>query len=316
MNPRVFVTRAIPEPGLERLRAFAQVEVAPQDAPISREALEKGVQGASALIAMLTDRIDAPLLDLAPGLKVVANYAVGTNNIDIPACQARKITVTNTPDVLTEATADLAMGLLIDVARGISSGDRLTRRGEFAGWGPLYRLGTEVSGKTLGLVGFGRIGQAMAQRAAGFRMKLLYNQRHEMPGSGPARFVDLDTLLKESDFVSLHCPLTESTRHLIGSRELGLMKPGAYLVNTSRGPVLDEKALVKALREGKLAGAALDVFEREPELEEGLAKLEQVVIPPHLGSATRETREAMAFLAVDNVLAVLKGLKAKYEVLK
>ena len=314
-KPKVFVTRAIPEEGLSLLRPSCDVEVAPQDAPISRAALEAGVAGADALISMLTDPIDAALLSLAPRLKIVANYAVGTNNIDIPSCLARGVAVTNTPDVLTEATADLAMGLLLDVARGISSGDRATRRGEFKGWGPLYRLGTEVSGKTLGLVGYGRIGQAMAARAAGFRMRLLYTQRRPVEGVGPA-YVDLDTLLRESDFISLHCPLTDATRHLIGERELALMKAGAYLINTARGPVVDEAALVRALKSGHLAGAGLDVFEREPLLAEGLAELEQVVIPPHLGSATRETRASMAIRAVENVLAVLGGLKARDLILK
>jgi glyoxylate reductase len=260
---------------------------------------------------MLTDPIDLPLLKLAPQLKIVANYAVGTNNIDLKACKELGIQASNTPDVLTEATAELAMGLLLDVARGISSGDRATRRGEFTGWGPLYRLGTELSGKTLGIVGYGRIGQAMAVRARAFGLKITYHQRRELPGLRDASYVPLERLIRESDFISLHCPLTPETKHLIGGRELGMMKPTAYLINTARGPVVDEAALVQALREGKIMGAGLDVFEREPLLEPGLAELENVVIPPHLGSATRETRAAMAIRAVDNILAALKGERPK-----
>ncbi len=313
--PKVFVTRRIPEEGLSLLRASAQVEVAPQDAPISRQDLEAGVKDADALLCMLTDKVDLALLESAPRLKVVANYAVGTNNIDLAAAKGRQVAVTNTPDVLTEATADLAMGLLLDVARGITSGDKATRRGEFSGWAPLYRLGTEVSGKTLGLVGMGRIGQAMAARALGFRMRLLYTQRHPLPeGTLSATYTDLPTLLAQSDFVSLHCPLTPETRHLLGAKQLASMKPGSFLINTARGPVVDEKALVQALREGKLAGAGLDVFEREPELEPGLADLDQVVIPPHLGSATKETRDAMAIRAANNILAVLQGNNPKDQV--
>lgn len=314
--PKVFVTRRIPEPGLELLRRHAEVQVFPEDAPISRPALEAGLQGAGALLCMLTDKVDASLLDLAPSLKVVANYAVGTNNIDLAAAKARGIAVTNTPDVLTESTADLAWGLILDVARGISSGDRATRAGEFKGWAPLYRLGTEVSGKTLGLVGMGRIGQAVAERAKGFRMRVLYHQRKPLPSSlTQASYVDLDTLLHESDFLSLHCPLTPETHHLIGLRQFSRMKPGAFLINTARGPVVDEKALVQVLREGKLAGAGLDVFEGEPELEAGLAELGNVVLSPHLGSATKETREAMAIRAAENILSVFRNEEPRDRIL-
>jgi glyoxylate reductase len=315
MLPNVFITQAIPSKPLARLSKFAEIVISPQDGPVSREALEKGVAEARGLVSMLTDRIDAALLDKAPQLKIVANYAVGTNNIDLAACRARGIAVTNTPDVLTEATADLAMGLILDVARGITSGDKAMRRGEFKAWGPLYRLGTEVSGKTLGLVGFGRIGQALATRARAFRMRVLYTQRRVLEGHPEASYLGLEELLRLSNFVSLHCPLTEATRHLIGARELGWFKPGAILINTARGPVVDEAALVQALREGKLAGAGLDVFEREPDFEPELATMDQVVMPPHLGSATRETRDAMAELVVDNLIAVFKGENPSQQVL-
>jgi glyoxylate reductase len=303
MKPKVFVTRRIPQAGLFLLEKSCAVEVAAQDEPISRPALLRGTRDADALLCMLTDQVDVELMEDCPHLKIIANYAVGLNNIDLLAAKERGIVVANTPDVLTDATADLAWGLILDVARGISAGDRAMRRGEFRGWAPLYRLGREVSGKTLGILGMGRIGQAVAARAAGFRMKVLYHQRHPAPGM--ANFVDFHTLLKESDFLSIHCPLTEATKHLIGEGELALMKPGSFLINTARGPVVDEAALVRALKSGQLGGAGLDVFEREPAMEPGMAELENVVIPPHLGSATVETRDAMATLAAQNILDVL-----------
>ena len=308
---KVFVSRRIPEEGLALLRQACQVTVAPQDGVISRAALEEGVRTHDALICMLNDRIDAALLGLNPGLKGVCQYAVGVNNIDLAAASQRKIPVTNTPGVLTDCTADLAWALLLDAARRVTEGDRFTRAGKFSGLGPQLMLGRKVTGKTLGIVGMGRIGEAVAERAKGFRMSVLYTKRKrvspEREAELNARHVELTTLLRESDFVSLHCPLSPETTHLIGARELALMKPSACLVNTSRGPVVDEKALVKALAEGRLAAAGLDVYEEEPLLAPGLAALENAVLPPHLGSATLETRAQMAVMVATNMLACLKG---------
>ncbi len=309
--PKVFVSRAIPSEGIALLREHAQVTVAVQDAIISRADLERGVREHDALLCILTDRIDADLLDMNPQLKVVANYAVGINNIDVAAATARGIAVTNTPGVLTDCTADLTWALILDTARRVSEGDRVTRAGAFKGWGPLYMLGRDVSGKTLGIVGMGRIGEAVAERAKGFRMPVLYTKRQRLDPQRErelnARHVDMVTLLAESDFVSLHCPLTPETTHLIGLKELTAMKPSAYLINTARGPVVDEKALVRALAEGRIAGAGLDVYEEEPLLAAGLAHQENAVLPPHLGSATIETRIKMARMAALNVIACLKG---------
>ncbi len=310
-RPRVFVTRRIPQAGLDRLAAEVDLQVAGQDAPISRADLERGAASCDALLSILTDTVDAALMDGSPRLKIIANYAVGTNNIDVDAATQRHIAVTNTPGVLTECTADLAWTLLMDAARRVTEGDRLTRAGGFQGWGPQFMLSGDVYGKTLGIVGMGRIGQAVARRASGFAMKVLYTKRQPLDPIQEkelrATRVDLDTLLRNSDFVSLHCPLSPETRHLVGIRELGIMKKGAILVNTARGPVVDEAALVQALRSGVIAGAGLDVYEDEPRLASGLAGLENAVLAPHLGSATVETRDRMALMVAENILARLKG---------
>jgi glyoxylate reductase len=279
----------VPELAVTRLRAAGlQVEVGPLE-----------VDGCDALLCLLTDRIDAEFLARAPRLRIVANLAVGTDNIDLAAARARGVAVSNTPDVLTDATADLAFALLLAAARRLPWADRYVRGGGFTGWRPDLGLGLDVTGRTLGIVGFGRIGRAVAERARGFRMEVLWN--------GRAGGVPLDELLARSDFVSLHAPLTPETRHLIGARELRRMRPHAVLVNTARGPLVDEAALVHALREGWIAGAGLDVFEREPALAPGLADLPQVVLAPHIGSATPATRDRMAEIAAENIIAVLRG---------
>ncbi|HEY9073343.1 MAG TPA: D-glycerate dehydrogenase, partial [Desulfobaccales bacterium] len=263
------------------------------------------------LLCTITDRIDAGLFEHAPALKVIANYGVGFEHIDLAGATKRGIVVTNTPGVLTEATADLALALILATARRVVEGDRRIREGKFQYWAPLLFLGQEVSGKTLGIIGLGRIGQAVAKRAAGFGLKIIYHSRTRLqPGQEEElqdSYAPLETLLREADFVTLHVPLTPQTRHLIGRRELELMKPSAYLINTSRGPVVDEAALVAALRQGQLGGAGLDVYEREPELSPGLADLENAVLLPHLGSATVETRTRMAVMAAENLLAGLRG---------
>lgn len=286
---RVRVSTPIPQAGLRELeRAGLEVRLGGLD-----------VRGIDALLCMLTDRIDAPLLERAKGLKIVANMAVGTDNIDLAAARRLRIPVSNTPDVLTDATADLAFGLLLAAARRLVWGDRLVRGAGFTGWSPTFGLGMDVTERTLGIVGAGRIGREVAGRARGFRMQVLLSRR-----SGG---VGLEELLERSDFVSLHVPLTPETHHLIGERELRRMRPHAVLVNTARGPLVDERALVRALREGWIAAAGLDVFEDEPKLAPGLADLPNVVLAPHIGSATLTTRDRMAEIAAQNIIAALNG---------
>lgn len=312
MTGIVFVTRRLPEEDLELLRAAPEVtelRLNPHDRPVTRDELRAGLAGADALLSQLVDRIDAEALAWGDRLRVVANMAVGTNNVDLAAATARGVLVTNTPDVLTEATADLTWALLLAVARRVVEGDRIMRAGAFPGWSPTYLLGADVSGKTLGIVGLGRIGRAVARRARGFDMRLLYaapRPRPEAAGLGVER-VPLERLLAEADFVSLHTYLSAGTRRIIDAAALARMRPGAFLINVSRGELVDEAALVEALRAGRIAGAALDVFEREPALAPGLAELPNVVLTPHVGSATRETRVAMGRVAVEAVLAALRG---------
>jgi len=311
----VFVTRKLPGQGLERLRDLCEVTVFPEDRNMTKEELLEIIPGQDAVITMLANPIDSEVIGAGQKLKVIANYAVGFNNIDLAAATARGIAVVNTPDVLTAASADFAWALLLATARRVVEGDALVRAGRFAGWAPELLLGVEVHGKTLGIVGAGRIGQAVAKRARGFAMRILYHNRTRLPEDVERElgleYADLDALLKEADFVSLHCPLTPETRHLIGERELGLMKPTAVLINTARGPVVDEGALVQALREGRIYGAGLDVFENEPALHPGLTELPNVVLAPHIASAGRETRLQMVDLVVSDVLAVLKGQRPR-----
>lgn len=309
---KVFVTRKILEEGLNMLRERYDVEVSDYDGIIPREMLLEKVKGVDALVSLLTDNIDAEVMDAAgPNLKIIANYAVGYNNIDVEEATKRGIMVTNTPGVLTETTADFAWTLLMAIARRIVEADKFVREGKFRGWEPMLLLGTDVFGATLGIVGFGRIGQAMARRALGFNMRVLYydNSRvdEQLEKELKATFVDLPTLLKESDFVTLHVPLTKQTHHLIGEKELKMMKKDAYLINTARGPVVDEKALVKALKEGWIKGAALDVFENEPEIEPELLKLDNVVLAPHIASASYATRSKMSVMVAENIIKALSG---------
>ena len=311
LDVNVYVTRRIPQPGLDIvIENCKNVEINPDDRVLTREELLEKVAGRDGIISLLTDTIDAEAMDAAKGSKVFANYAVGFNNIDVPAATERGLVITNTPGVLTDATADMAWALLFSTARRVVEADKFTRAGKFKGWAPMMYLGGDITGRTLGIVGAGRIGAAMAKRSVGFKMKVLYAdpyRNEELEQEIGAKQVDLDTLLKESDFVSVHTLLNEDTTHLIGERELGIMKPSAYLINTSRGPVIDEKALVKALQENQIAGAGIDVFEDEPELAPGLAELDNAVIPPHIASATIETRTKMATMAATNLVAVLKG---------
>lgn len=307
---RVFITQPIPEPGPSLVRQAADEVVSnPDDRILSSEELRAAVAGRDAVLCLLTDPIDASVLEAARGCRIFANMAVGYNNVDVAAATRLGIAVTNTPGVLTEATADLAWTLILGVARRVVEGDQEMRAGRFPGWGPLYMLGGDVTGKTLGLVGPGRIAAAVARRARGFDMPLVYHGRRpsaELDALG-ARRTTLDELLAVSDFVSLHVPLTPETRHMIDARALARMKPTAYLINTARGPVVDEAALVAALQDGRIAGAGLDVYEDEPRMAQGLAECRNALLLPHLGSATHATRAAMSRIAGENLVAALQG---------
>lgn len=313
MSEKVLVTREIPEAGLRPLEGF-DVTVLSERPPERGELLE-AVRGASGILATLTEQVDAELMNAAgEGLKVVANLAVGYDNVDLEAARERGVVVTNTPDVLDETTADTAFMLLLAAARRLGEGERIVRSGKWEAWGPKMLTGPDVWGKTLGVVGFGRIAQAMARRASGFGMEVLYTARsrkEDAENELGARYVELDELLRTSDFVSLHTPLTEETTHLIGAGELEKMKPGAVLVNTSRGPVIDEGALADALADGRIFAAGLDVYEEEPTVHPKLLELENVVLAPHIGSASIETRDKMAVLATENISAVLRGEEPK-----
>jgi glyoxylate reductase len=303
----VLVTRRLPASVLSRLEASCAVDLWTGRDAIPREELLRRVAGKAAIICLLTDTIDAAVLDAAgPSLGIVANVAVGYNNIDVAACRARHVVATNTPDVLTNACADFTWALILAVTRRLGEGERVVRTGTWTGWALDYMLGMELRGKQLGIVGMGRIGRAVADKAPAFGMQVAYTARTpvDLPG---ATHMPLDRLLATSDVVSLHCPMTEATRHLINETSLLRMKRTAYLINTSRGPVVDEAALARALGERRLAGAALDVYEREPIVHPDLPSLENVLLIPHLASATTETRTAMADLAASNVLAVLAG---------
>lgn len=307
---KVYITRRIPQPGIDMIAKEHEVEINPYDRVLTREELLKVVKGKDGILSLLTDKIDAEVFDAAgPQLKVVSNYAVGYDNIDVNEATRRRIVVTNTPGVLTETTADLAWALIMAVARRIVEADKFTRAGKYEGWAPMLFLGQDVFGKTLGIIGMGRIGQTVARRAKGFNMKILYNDIKRIPEETEreldATFVSLDELLENSDFVSLHTFLSPETHHLINEDRLKKMKKTAYLINTSRGPVVDESALVKALKEGWIAGAGLDVYEFEPKLVSGLAECENAVILPHIASASVETRTKMATMAAENLLAVL-----------
>ena len=309
---RIVVTRHVPESALAILREAGDVWLPHQDAPLPAAELHTTVAGATAVVTMLHDRVDDAFLDAAGSqLRVVSNIAVGYDNVDVDACRRRGMVVTNTPGVLTDATADLAFALILMVTRRLGEGERLVRRGIRWSWSLDFHLGTGIQGKTIGIVGLGQIGTAVARRARAFGMTVVYTGRRradtELERELDAAFMPLDELMAASDVVSLHCPLTPGTHHLVDARRLRLMRPTAFLVNTTRGPVVDEAALVEALRGGVIAGAGLDVFEREPEVHPGLLELENVVLLPHLGSATVETRTAMAELAARNVAAVLRG---------
>ena len=313
MQPeKVFVTRRIPEKGLEMIRKEFTVEVWPGEMPPTQDELKKSIKGAAGILSLLTDKIDAAVMDAAgSGLKVISNYAVGYDNIDVPEATQRGIAVGNTPGVLTEATADHTFALLMAAARRVAEGDRQVRAGGWRTWEPMGLLGADVYGATLGLVGFGRIGQAMARRAAGFGMRVLYHDpqyqgKEPIPGNTSA--ASLEKVLAESDFISIHVPLTDQTRRMFNQTAFDQMKMGTILVNTSRGGVVDQDALYAALKSGRLAAAGIDVTDPEPLPKDSpLLTLENLVITPHIASASRSTRERMAVMAAENLLAGIKG---------
>ncbi len=312
--PKVFVTRRIPEPGLDILRQVAQIDVWEGELPPPYETLIARGRGADGLLTLLSDRIDGALMDaVGPQLKVIANYAVGFDNIDIAAATQRRIPVGNTPGVLTETTADFAFALLLAAGRRVVEGDRYTRAGRWKTWGPSILLGRDVFEATLGIIGFGRIGQALARRARGFNMRILYydTQRYpEVETELDALYAPLPILLAESDYISLHTALTAETRHLMGAAQFAQMKPTAVLINTSRGPVVDEAALYQALSSGQIAGAGLDVTEREPlPADSPQRTLENIILAPHIASASVQARTKMATTAAENVAAGLTGKK-------
>ncbi|MEF8847989.1 MAG: D-glycerate dehydrogenase [Candidatus Thermoplasmatota archaeon] len=307
---KIFVTRKIPEKGLDILRKKHEVEVFLDDRIPTKKEIINGVKNKDGLLCLLTDNIDIEVINSSSKLKMISNYAVGYNNIDIKEATEKKIPVSNTPGVLTDATAEMAWALLLSSARRIVEADDYTRKGKFNGWSPTLMLGQMVSGKTLGIIGAGRIGTAVALKSLGFNMKVLYmdrNKNEKLEKKLNAKKVGLEELMKRSDYITIHLPLTKKTKHLIGKKELKLMKKSAVLVNTSRGGVIDEKVLIKALEEKWFFSAGLDVYEDEPKIPERLKKLDNVILQPHAGSATYETRSKMAEMAAKNMNIGLEG---------
>jgi lactate dehydrogenase-like 2-hydroxyacid dehydrogenase len=311
MKPKIFVSRMIPQPALDIVMEACEAEVNTADTHLPQAELIARVQGKEGLLCLLTDNIDEAVLTAGSELKAVANVAVGFNNVDVQAANRRKILVTNTPGVLDDTTADFTWCLLLASARKLVEGDRFTRAGHFSGWGIMLLCGEDISGKTLGICGLGRIGRGVAKRARGFEMQILYTDAVRAPveveREAGARFVDKETLFREADFVTLHVPLLPETRHYVSGTELRTMKRTAHLINASRGPVVDEAALVQALRERWIAGAGLDVYEHEPHLTPGLAELENVTLAPHIASASVETRTKMAVMAATDLVDALQG---------
>ncbi|MEO0162107.1 MAG: D-glycerate dehydrogenase [candidate division WOR-3 bacterium] len=306
---KIFITRKLPGKALDLLARYFKVEVFKYDRPITKMELKKALKDKVGLIALLTDNIDEEIMACAPYLKIIANYAAGYNNIDIAAATRRGIMVTNTPDVLTDTTADLTFGMILALARRIPEAESYLRAGKFKGWAPMLFLGSDVHHKTLGIIGMGRIGRAVAQRAQGFGMFIIYYDKIRLPLKQEKEYGivyrPLNYILRHADFITIHTPLTPETHHLIGEKELALMKKTAFLINTARGPIVHEKALVKALKEKKIAGCALDVFEFEPRVSKELLKMRNVLLLPHIGSATLETRTNMALMCAKNLITAL-----------
>ena len=313
MKPSVLVTRRLPEPVLQKLTAKCEADINYDDTPLSKEELIRRVANKDGMVTLLTDKIDRNIIDAGTKLKVISNVAVGYDNIDHHYAHQKNIYVTNTPEVLTDATADLTWALIFSIVRNIVPADRFSRQGKFKEWQLFLFLGSDLKGKRLGIIGLGRIGRAVAQRASGFEMDVVYYdiQRadRELEERLKVSYLPLNKLLKTSDIITLHPPLTSQTYHLIDQKEFQLMKPGAYLINASRGPIVNEKALVEALKRKNIAGAGLDVYENEPRIEPELLEMDNVVLLPHIGSATLETRTKMAMIAIENVLQGVYGEK-------
>ncbi len=312
MKPKVLVTRLLPKKAMEMIHKAVNAELNPHDRPMTRKELLRGLKGVDGVLSLLNDRMDAQAMDAAGlQLKVIANYAVGFNNIVVPDATERGIVVTNTPEVLTETTADMAWSLIMAVCRRVAEGDDFIRRRKPWNWAPLMMLGADVHGKTLGILGLGRIGQAVARRAKGFNMKIIYydafRQKPKVEKELGVQFKPFLSVIRQADILTVHTPLMKETTHLINAKVLKAMKKTAYLVNTSRGPVVDEAAVAKALQRGDIAGAGIDVFEKEPQVHPELVKCRNAVITPHIASATVETRTAMGTLAASNLISVLKG---------
>jgi len=311
---KIFVTRRIPEPGLELLRKNFELEINPHNRVLTKQEIIKGLKGKDGLLCLLTDQIDIDVIKSEPRLKMIASYAVGYDNIDVKTATKLKIPVSNTPDVLTDATAEMAWALIFSVSRRIVEADNFTRAGKFNGWDPMLMHGQDINGKTLGIIGAGRIGTTVALRSQGFNMKVLYVEEKTnktLEEKLNAEKVELDRLIKESDFISLHVPLNDKTYHLIDEKKLRMMKKTAILVNTSRGPVVDEQALIKALKNNWIFGAGLDVYEHEPKIPKELIKLDNVVLQPHSASATTSSRTNMAIIAAENMIDGLNGKKPR-----
>ena len=313
MKQKVYVTRPIIEDGIDLLKDYFDVTVNPEEKKLSKEDFFKNIKGYDGVLCMLTNPINHETFEAAPSVKVFANYAVGFNNINVKEATDYGVAIANTPDVLTNATAELAWALLLATARNVIPSDAFNRKGLFDGWAPKGFLGLPITGRTLGIIGAGRIGQAFAEMAAGFKMNILYSNPSRKPQFevvSNGKHVSLETLMKESNFVAIHCPYSEATHHLVGEKELSLMKPIAVLVNTARGPIVDEKALYHVLKERKIFGAGLDVYEKEPIMYPGLKNLENTVLCPHIGSSTFESRKNMAILAAQSIIDILISQKA------
>lgn len=313
MRKKVFISGKIPDIAVEMLSQYFEVTMHNDLRLLSKEEIIAGLAGKDALLPLLSDSVDADVIRSNPDLKVIANFGAGYNNIDVSEATARGIPVTNTPAVSTDATADLTIGLMLAIARRIVEGDKTTRSGKFTGWAPLFHLGVEVSGKTLGIIGMGNIGRAVAKRARAFNMPIIYYSRTRQPAQVEAelglQYRSLEEVISQADFLSFHLSYHPSLRHMIGSEQLKRMKKTAFLINAARGPVIDEAALAEALKNKVIAGAALDVYEFEPQVTAELLPLDNVILCPHLGNATVETRDAMAKIAAENIIAVLQGGK-------
>lgn len=320
MMNKIFISGKIPEIAYETLSNDFEVTMHDEISLLSKEEIIKGIEGKDALLCLLSDKIDREIIESNPNLKIIANYGAGFDNIDIKAANEYKIPVTNTPGISTISTAELTIALMLGIARRVVEGDKITRAGKFSGWAPLYQLGTELAGKTLGIIGMGNIGRAVAKRAKAFDMNIIYNNRNQLSKEIEAEYgltyVSQEEVIAKSDFVSLHVSYSPALHHLINEETIKMMKPSAYIINAARGPLIDEKALLKALQDKTIKGAGLDVYEFEPAITKGLELLDNVILTPHIGNATEEARSGMAQIAANNIIDVFNGLEPRNRVNK